>query len=110
MNRLVSEDSEIVCHFCQHRRRFIDPNDPFVFEGYGDFEVYRCPCGALGSPSGDIGGEAGYSLDHVEACLSTLLSVDRGRCRIDVNCITGTYPPIFMFWAKKRVDGELTNG
>ena len=75
--------------------------NPFPFEGYGDFEVYRCPCGAVGSPSGDIG-EAGWPLDDVEEALCRgILQVERGACHVDVNYVTHTEPPMLMLWAKR---------
>lgn len=96
-------DSEIVCPFCQARCPFVGTEDlPFPFEGYGDFEVYRCPCGAVGSPSGDIG-EAGWPLDDVENALcNAILQAERGGCHVDLNYVTLTDPPMLMLWAKRR--------
>jgi len=96
-------DSEIVCPFCGHRQPLAgDALKPFPFEGYGDFEVYRCPCGAVGSPSGDIG-EAGWPLDHVEEALCKgFLQAERGACHVDINHVTQTDPPMLMLWGKRR--------
>ncbi|MGD0264281.1 MAG: hypothetical protein ABSD47_04890 [Candidatus Methylomirabilota bacterium] len=96
-------DSEVVCPFCGHRTPLTgDPIHPFVFEGYRDFECYRCPCGAVGSPSGDIG-EAGWSLDAVEQALCRgILQAERGTCHVDINYVTQTIPPLLILWAKRR--------
>ena len=102
--------SEIVCPFCQARHPFMGTEEnPFPFEGYGDFEVYRCACGAVGSPSGDIG-EAGWPLDDVEDALCrAILESERGACHVDLNVITHTDPPMLMLWAKRGASppGEL---
>ena len=102
--------SEIVCPFCQARRPFMGTAEqPFPFEGYGDFEVYRCPCGPVGSPSGDVG-EAGWPLDEVEEALCRgILQAERGACHVDLNYITLTEPPMLMLWAKRRASppGQL---
>lgn len=96
--------SQIVCPFCLARCRFVgDEERPFPFEGYGDFEVFRCLCGAMGSPSGDVG-EAGWPLEDVEAALAALLNTDRGIMRVNLNYITQTDPPLLMLWAKRRME------
>jgi len=96
--------SEIVCPFCHAPHPFMGTAlHPFPFEGYGDFEVYRCPCGAVGSPSGDIG-EAGWPLDDVENALCKgILQLERGACHVDLNYVTHTEPPMLMLWAKRRI-------
>ena len=94
--------SLIVCPFCKVGCALIgDEARPFPFEGYGDFEVYRCPCGSVGSPSGDIG-EAGWPLDEVEAALASILECARGTMRVDINYVTQTDPQILMLWGKRR--------
>ena len=96
-------DSEIVCPFCHARHPLTGtPEHPFPFQGYGDFEFYRCPCGAVASPSGDIG-EAGWPLDDVEAALCRrILHAERAACHVELNYVTLTDPPMLMLWAKRR--------
>jgi len=95
--------SLIVCPFCAARCPLTgDERRPIPFaEQYGDFEAYRCDCGALGSPSGDIG-EAAWPLEQVEAALATLLKIPRGRAEVALNHVTGTDPPMLMLWMRKR--------
>ncbi len=73
---------------------------PFA-EQYGDFEAYRCACGALGSPSGDIG-VADWPLEKVEAALAAILKISRGRTEVSLNYVTHTEPPMLLFWMRKR--------
>ena len=73
---------------------------PFA-EQYGDVEAYRCACGALGSPSGDIG-EAGWPLEQVEAALAAILKIPRGRMEVSLNHVTHTEPPMLMLWGRRR--------
>lgn len=102
--RLVSNTtSKIVCPFCAATCPFMgDEARPFPFVGYGDFEAYRCTCGALGSPSGDIG-EAGWPLREVEAALAGLLKAPRGRVETTINYVTHTDPPMLMLWGRRRM-------
>lgn len=94
--------SEIVCPWCSAACPLIgDEQRPIPFEGYGDFEAYRCSCGAIGSPSGDIG-EAAWPLEDVEAGLAGILKVSRGRIEIAINHITYTDPPLLMLWGRRR--------
>jgi hypothetical protein len=98
----MRSDSELVCPFCHARHPFMGTAEqPFPFESYGDFNVYRCTCGAVGSPSGDVG-EAGWPLDDVEDALCrAILESERGACHVDLNYITLTEPPMLMLWAKR---------
>lgn len=98
--------SEIVCPFCSATCPLTgDEARPFPFEGYGDFEAYRCACGAIGSPSGDIG-EAGWPLDAVEAALAGLLTVQRGGMETTINHVTYTHPPMLMLWGRRRENND----
>jgi hypothetical protein len=63
--------------------------------------VYRCACGALGSPSGDIG-VAGWPLGEVEAALAAILESDRGTMQVTINYVTHTEPPLLLLWGKRR--------
>ena len=101
--RLVSKArSDIACPFCAATCPLVgDDQRPFPFAGYGDFEAYRCICGALGSPSGDIG-EAAWPLEEVEAALASLLKIPRGRAEVSLNHVTRTDPPMLMLWMRKR--------
>lgn len=102
IRQMSKRQSEIVCPFCAATCPLTgDDARPFPFEGYGDFEAYRCACGALGSPSGDIG-EAGWPLDEVEAALAGLLKVQRGKMETTINHVTHTNPPMLMLWGRKR--------
>jgi len=97
-------DSEIVCPFCRSRHPFMGtPQDPLPFEGYGDLDLYRCRCGAVGSPSGDIG-EAGWPLDDVENALCKgILQAERRVCHVHLNYVTLRDRPMLMLWAKRRI-------
>lgn len=96
-------DSEIVCPFCGHRCPLAgDPVHPSAFERHGRFDLYRCPCGAVGSPSGDIW-VAGWPMDDVVQVLCHgILEVERGACDLNLNYVTHTDPPMLMLWAKRR--------
>jgi hypothetical protein len=95
--------SQIVCPFCAATCPLTgDEARPIPFaEQYGDFEAYRCTCGALGSPSGDIG-EAAWPLEQVEAALAAILQIPRGRAEVSLNHITLTDPPMLMLWMRRR--------
>jgi hypothetical protein len=106
--RTGRKDSVIVCPFCEATCPLMgDEERPFPFEGYGDFEAYRCPCGAVGSPSGDVG-EAGWPLEDVEGAVAALLSTVRGTMRVTINYVTNTEPPMLMFWGKARSGSPVT--
>lgn len=93
---------EIVCPWCSATCPLTrDPDRPFPFDGYGDFNAYRCACGAIGSPSGDIG-EAGWPLEEVEDALAGILEISRGRMDISLNYVTYTDPPLLMLWGRRR--------
>ncbi len=95
-------DSLIVCPFCQATCPLMgDEAHPLTFHQYGDFEAYRCSCGALGSPSGDIG-VASWPLDEVEAALAAILKIPRGRAEVSLNHVTRTKPPMLLLWMRKR--------
>lgn len=94
--------SEIVCPWCRATCPLTgDEARPFPFEGYGDFEAFRCACGAIGSPSGDIG-EAGWPLEEVEAALAAILEIPRGQMDTNLNHVTYTDPPMLMLWGRMR--------
>ncbi len=95
-------DSEIVCPFCKARHPFLGTaRQPLAFRRYGDLEVYRCPCGAAGSLSGDIG-KAGWRPDQLEEALCrAVLQSERRACHVELNYITCTDPPLLMVWAKR---------
>lgn len=38
---MFTMESEIVCPFCQARRRVLDPEGPFLFVGTGQNIVYK---------------------------------------------------------------------
>lgn len=98
----VTRTSEVVCPWCHATCPLTgDKQRPFPFAGYGYFEAYRCPCGALGSPSGDIG-EAAWPLEEVEAGLAAILKVPRGRVEITLNHVSLTEPPMLMLWARRK--------
>lgn len=100
--RRVARVSALICPWCALTCPLVgDEARPFPFVGYGDFEAYRCSCGALGSPSGDIG-EAGWPLDDVEAALAGLLEVPRGRMETTINHVTHTNPPMLMLWGRRH--------
>jgi hypothetical protein len=96
-------DSESVCPFCQARHPFRGTAEhPFPFTAYGDFEVYRCPCGAVGSPSeGRRGGRLAARRHEVTLCRG-ILHAEPGACRVDLNYFTLTDPLLLMLWAKRR--------
>lgn len=100
--RRVARVSEILCPWCHAACPLRgDEAHPFPFEGYGDFNAFRCLCGAIGSPSGDIG-EAGWPLDQVETAISGLLAIPRGRMEVTLNHVTLTDPPMLMLWGRRR--------
>lgn len=95
--------SETLCPFCDRREMFIDNWDFFRLTEYGQFDFYRCPCGAVALPSDSDFWSAGWHLDAVEEALCTMgLGTERGDCRVELNPITGTDPPRLMLWAKAR--------
>ncbi len=100
----MRRDSEIVCPFCAARCPLMGTAEtPFPFKGYGHFEVYRCPCGAVGLPSWDIG-EDGWPRDHLQKLASKAAVEARlGDCDVDLDYVTHIAPPPVMLWAKRRL-------
>lgn len=99
----TSPQAEIVCPYCHATCPLMgDEAHPIPFaEQYGDFEAYRCACGALGSPSGDSG-EAGWPLEAVERALAAILEIPRGLGEVTINHVTLTDPPMLMLWMRRR--------
>ncbi len=107
VRQVSKRQAEIVCPWCGETCPLTgDEERPIPFaEQYGDFETYRCDCGSLGSPSGDMG-EAGLSLDDVEAALAAILKIERGEMETRINHVTHTRPALLMVWGRERREGK----
>lgn len=95
--------SEFICPWCHATIPVASERKGSLFIAHERaFEAYRCACGAVGSPSGDIG-EAAWPLDDVEAALAGLLKVPRGHMETTINHVTHTNPSMLMLWGRKRM-------
>lgn len=112
---------EIVCPFCQARRRLVGDGrsdivwqecyeegeegeeGDWTFTGQRLFHVYKCPCGAVASPSICDALGAKWRLDDLEQALcSGSLDAEREECHLDLNYVSQTDPPLLLLWAKRR--------
>lgn len=100
---MFTMESEIVCPFCQARRRVLDPEGPFLFVGTGQDIVYKCPCGAVALPSAPpIGEPVRYFVAEEELLCRVYLKAERSTCEVDLNHVTHSEPPHLILWARRR--------
>ena len=99
----MPSDMEIVCPFCQARHPLMGTTSrPYPFGRSGDFNVYRCPCGAVGLPP-DILNEADWTVHIRKELISCgFLQAESAACDVDMNYVTLTDPPMQMLWANRR--------